>query len=245
DCMDLDVGFYDNPSDQRYIQNIAEALFRRAALVVCSSQYLETNVKARHSGAKTLVLRNGVQQAWLEHRAQALQNSTSPTRLGYFGTIAPWFDWDLMLRVLEQSPDLQLELIGPNHTRTVQHPRVKYHGVIAHTELQQRVQHLDGFVMPFVRSPLIEGVDPVKLYEYLSLGKEVFAVSYPEISRFAPFVHLYNSEQHLFDLLTAWQEGTLVPRNTQPQAFLLENTWEARVRVLSEAIGQLIQDTLR
>jgi teichuronic acid biosynthesis glycosyltransferase TuaH len=240
DCMDLDIGFYDNPSDQAYIQKIGDTLFDRAALVVCSSLYLENNVRQRYNAANTLLLRNGIQQAWLENQPTTLM-PTKPSRLCYFGTIAPWFDWDLIHKALEQLPELHLEMIGPNHTRTIVHPRVKYHGVIAHAELQQHIQNMDGFIMPFVLSDLIEGVDPVKLYEYLSTGKEVFTVSYPEIYRFGALTHLYTSEQHLIELLTAWQNGTLPQKNLpdQTQTFLLENTWQTRVEQLTRHLVQI------
>jgi teichuronic acid biosynthesis glycosyltransferase TuaH len=240
DCMDLDIGFYENLTDQTHIQNIGDELLKRAALVVCSSSYLENNVRQRHGLANTLLLRNGIQQAWLQNQHTDPKPSKQRT-LGYFGTIAPWFDWDLMLKALVQLPELHLEMIGPNHTRTITHPRIRYHGVIAHSELQQRIQSMDGFIMPFVLSDLIQGVDPVKLYEYLSTGKEVFAVSYPEIERFDALTHLYTSEQHLIELLKTWQSGALPPKNLpdQTQAFLLKNTWENRVVELTQHLMQL------
>jgi teichuronic acid biosynthesis glycosyltransferase TuaH len=247
DCMDLDIGFYDNPNDQTYIQKIGDETLNRAALVVCSSMYLEQNVQQRYRLAKTLLVRNGIQQAWLKNQ-QNFTPAKKPFRLGYFGTIAPWFDWEMMLRVLEQLPELHLEMIGPNHTRTITHPRVKYTGVIAHAELPHTIQNMDGFVMPFVKSDLIQGVDPVKLYEYLSTGKEVFAVSYPEIDRFDSFVHLYTSEQHLITLLRQWQSGTLEVKNdpTRTTLFLEDNTWEQRIQVLSQRLWHVLgQDTLR
>ena len=42
--------------------------------------------------------------------------------------------------------------------------------------------------MPFKLNDIIRDVDPVKLYEYISMGKPVISVYYKEVNQFRDFV---------------------------------------------------------
>ena len=88
------------------------------------------------------------------------------------------------------------------------------------------------------RNPLIEAVDPVKLYEYIAFGKEVISIQYPEVERFGAFVHFYRAQSEFVEIVGKFARGALPRRNhpLQRKTFLAENTWEKR----GEQIIQLL-----
>jgi hypothetical protein len=84
-------------------------------------------------------------------------------------------------------------------------------------------------------------VDPVKLYEYLALRKEVIAVRYPEIGRFESFIHLYKTATDFVETVRNFSAGTLTPKNTGDTVsqFLRQNTWDSRLDQVVTALRQL------
>jgi hypothetical protein len=115
--------------------------------------------------------------------------------------------------------------------------------VVEHERIPVISEEFDAFILPFRMTPLTQAVDPIKLYEYLALGKEVFARRYPEIERFSPYVHFYSSLQELLRLTRDYREDRLSRKVENPRLgrFLRENTWEERGRVTTHFISEILK----
>jgi teichuronic acid biosynthesis glycosyltransferase TuaH len=248
DCMDDHLAFEGQGTPA--LASAEQLLVRRADLTLFSSATLAERVCARARPQRAEVLNNGVSEEMVERalvaRASvptinvgAVATSASPT-LGYFGTISHWFDWPLMLRLLDELPQAKLKLAGPAETPIPEHPRVQYAGIIPHASLPDFAAECDALVMPFVVNRLIESVDPVKLYEYVSLGLPSFAPRYRETERFEPFVALYGSADEAIARIGAVRIGIPErPGGNAGRAFLASNTWTARGRQLLTALDAL------
>jgi teichuronic acid biosynthesis glycosyltransferase TuaH len=240
DCMDDATGFYPNTEDREYIENQELKLVQRASLVFCSSQYLARQLEHK-TGRMPTVLRNGLPERWLKQSMPEAREVAQECHVAYFGTIADWFDWQAVQMAMEQIPNLFIHLYGPSEGKIKSFPRLQYHGVVAHSELQKIASKFDGFIMPFQVTNLIEGVDPVKLYEYLSFGKEVIAVHYDEIERFSSFAHLYKDQSDFVFILKNLSENKLEKRNAlgESKDFLMQNTWTNRVEEINQSLHKL------
>ena len=60
------------------------------------------------------------------------------------------------------------------NTEVPKHRRIHWKGVIEHNKLWENVKEMDALIMPFKVNDIIRDVDPVKLYEYISMGKKLF-----------------------------------------------------------------------
>jgi hypothetical protein len=160
-------------------------------------------------------------------------------RIGYWGTIGRWFDFDLLQASLEHISEIEYHLFGATE-KGVAIPkcdRLIYHGVIEHATLPQLATQLDVLMMPFKLTKVVESVDPVKLYEYIFMRKPIISIWYEEIKRFAPFVLFYQNEEmftfHLKQLLV----GKIpIYSDEQTQNFLAENSWGCRAKQIQQAI---------
>lgn len=244
DCMD-DVLALTPPGVTTDEVRAAEAqLVQAAARIVVSSQCLAQRLQERYGddlSSKLVLVRNGGggRYAPLPEDPRA----DSVLRIGYVGTIGAWFDWDSLSHCLAALPTLQIHLIGPieaDHPLRA-HPRIISHGPVEHSQLSARMQPLHGLVMPFLRTPIVEAVDPVKLYEYLATGRPVFSASYPEVDRFAPHVYFYRQPDELLAWLRALQAGSLPPRTggDERARFLRDNSWEHRGQELEVVLSML------
>jgi teichuronic acid biosynthesis glycosyltransferase TuaH len=253
DCMDDALAFECSRRRLQLLRHLEESLARDAALIFCSSESLRQRLVERYGLAllgKTAVVRNGVSETLLAAARQGTvkrppPQSHLPAKIAYIGTIGPWLDIALLVRCLNVVPTVEFHLVGPIVGVSLpRHARLKYRGVVLHDRLSQFATGFDAFVMPFRIQPLTEVVDPVKLYEYLALGREVIAIRSAETERFAEFVHLYQSDTEFVHFMTKLTTGGLPPKNTPEVVlpFLAQNTWQARAREISEWLRTLPQD---
>ena len=132
---------------------------------------------------------------------------------------------------LAENDEVEYHLYGPME-RGIQvpvHDRIVYHGVVEHDELQHAANDMDALMMPFVINDIVCSVDPIKLYEYIYLNKNILCIHYPEIQRFEPFVMFYESRDDFFRRIRDLRRSNLM-KYTQEQAdeFLARNSWQQR-----------------
>ncbi len=249
DCMDDAFGFPGSESRRALIAALEHNLVMRASVIFCSSLQLCKLLVSRYGAdiqLKNTLVRNGVSSSLsIDRGASALNEAShSPSRrfrLAYIGTVAEWIDFESVLQVLEALNNVEFHFIGPSIHRGPQHDRLHYHGPVPHAALVPLATRFDGFVMPFRLSPLTEAVDPVKLYEYLTFGREVLSVRYSEIERFSNFVHFYESPSGFLNLVRSLVTGNLELKNTTSgtSEFLAANTWNARGRQILRVLAGL------
>lgn len=246
DCMDDAPAFFAaDPARQERVLGQEQRVVQRAALVLCSSAGLLARLRSRHPGLPRLLLaRNGLDSAFLDLAPPPPRPALGhrPFEAIYFGTVSHWLDFEAVRLALERLPQLRLHLIGPREAEPpFAHERLVLRDPVEHAALPALAREADAFVMPFRPGPLIECVDPVKLYEYLALGREVAALGYPEVERFAPFAHLYQGAEGLAAVLGALANGRAAPRNLPERVrpFLARNTWQERGRTVLAALEEL------
>ena len=236
DCMDDALGFPSSQSRSKLLARLEQQLVIRAAIILCSSDRLCELLISRYGHAiesKVTLVRNAVSQTMVDAaRSPSGAIETGLTaKVAYFGTIAEWFDFDILLAALDSNAALEFHLAGPISIRSVpRHERLKFHKPVRHDELTAFASQFDGFVMPFRMTSLTEAVDPVKLYEYLAFGKEVLAIRYKEIERFSQFVHFYRTLPEFLELIDQLVARTLKSKSSpaDKSVFLARNTWQAR-----------------
>ena len=103
-----------------------------------------------------------------------------------------------------------------------------------HNDLMQYASKADAFIMPFVVNELIEGVDPVKLYEYMFFDVPVISVFYEELLHFQDHIHFYNNHEEALNLC-----NIIFSKNYEPSdrnIFLQSSSWRSRSSKILDAI---------
>ena len=159
-------------------------LCREAGVTIVVSQRLR-ELKTPLSPRVELVP-NGVD---VEHYARALnpdlpphpiaQNWPSPV-LGYLGSIhAKRVDLPLIEALSQAFPDATIALVGPilldekDRARISKLPNVAMPGAVAFEESPAVLRAFDVFLVPHVESDFTRSLNPLKLGEYLSIGKPI------------------------------------------------------------------------
>lgn len=239
DCHDDNAEFYPPGPLKTLIEEQHHALLRRSKLNVFSSMHLEEKFR---SSTASMVVRNGhtidgtARAGQIKHY-DAQSGNHDRFRLFYFGTISEWFDFNLILHLLERCENLHITIIGPTDVATATHPHMAFTGPMNHAELLAYAKNADAFIMPFSINPLIEGVDPVKLYEYLAYDVPVMSIFYEELRHFGHLIDFYNDPEQAVDLVRKYIRNRPLPVDKAARAeFLSGSTWKARAAQYAAAI---------
>jgi hypothetical protein len=142
---------------------------------------------------------------------------------------------------LESNERVSIHLIGPVDGKIPSHPRLVLHRPVRHSELAACARKYDCMLVPFKISPLIESVDPVKVYEFINYNKNIIISFYDELKRFDRFVHFYNSREEMAAIVRALERNN-VPRYTEKDRleFLRLNSWANRAQEICRAMESRI-----
>ncbi len=237
DCMD-EWDAFENIGD--FNRREEKSLVRECDVLFVSSERLST--KFRNAGVSPVLVRNAVDYEFFQNARQTvLLDSTRHPVIGYFGAIADWIDLDLIERVARERPAYSFVLIGEVFGRDVSRlerlPNVRLLGDRPYAKMPSYLREFDVCIIPFLLNEVTAATDPVKLYEYLSLGHPVVTTNMAELQRCAGLIYFAaNAREFVLRLDEALAEdgSELRPRRIE---FARNNTWQGRAAVMDETIS--------
>lgn len=252
DCMDDMVAFPEvkNKLDKvKFTLKSEKELLESSSVVFCSSDYLKNTILKRANverdvvvvnnaielPSKIFVARNNMPD---DVKKKYDQLSNLSNIFMYIGTISEWFDFEKVKRLLEDIPSLNIVLVGPAYATTIpEHPRIVATGPIDRNCIFAFMEKTKALIMPFIVNELIESVNPVKLYEYIYSGKPSIASYYSETAKFKDFVYLYRDYEELKNYASGVVDNSLAAHSNQDvDAFIKQNTWAERIKVVEKAL---------
>lgn len=243
DCMDDIPQFYRGHA-KKVIERLEQKLCDRAAAVTVSSQYLKEQLKLKYtvSTEKITLVRNAYEPDSLKNLPYIVLKKPAAV---YVGTIDYWFDFESIRQLAHTQPHLNIYLVGPRGAgcseRLSSYSNIHETGPLEHKQAMAYIQNADVVLLPFLPKPLIAGVDPVKLYEYLALGKPIVSSYWESLKSFEqyPQLHFYTTS---LDFVKAVQVALTVGIGP-PESFERENSWAARGVVMQQVIRKAVAQT--
>lgn len=180
DAMDDFPAFYDGLS-RAAMERRERVLARQVDRILVSSTVLSERF-ASHA-EKVLLARNACAVAGMPPPRTPASATSSPV-IGYVGTIGHWFDWDLVVALARQHPDVRVRIVGPVYVGPPGAlPRnVELAPPCPHEQAIQAMLSFSVGLIPFKKSELTASVDPIKYYEYRALGLPVLTTAFGEMA---------------------------------------------------------------
>ena len=205
---------------------------------------------------------NGVD---VEHYARALStdaphpiaaNWRHPV-LGYLGSIhAERVDLDLVERLAAALPAATIALVGPilldenDRARLQKLPNVELPGTVSFEDAPAVLRAFDVFLVPHVESDFTRSLNPLKLGEYLSIGKPIvstrvagFAELEGQLARNgAPLCRLASGAAQFIAACRAALDEAAQPDETAPnerRALAREMSWAKRVARIAQLVREV------
>ncbi len=162
-------------------------------------------------------------------------------KIGFFGTLRDFLDYELMAHIAKARPDWSLALIGQELCDIGPLkglPNVHLLGQKKHDELPAYCKGFDVGLIPYRIDNDVKFINPLKLREYLSAGLPVVSTNMPEVQ---PYAHLCRIAQTGDEMVAAIEkamsEGSREERIARSNLMKTE-TWEARVAAILRTVEQ-------
>ncbi|MFX0200872.1 MAG: glycosyltransferase, partial [Candidatus Hodarchaeota archaeon] len=116
------------------------------------------------------------------------------------------------------------------------HPRVFVAGKRRYEEIPAFIEAFDVALIPYRLNEVTRAVYPVKLHEYLILGKPVVSTDLPEVRQFSDVVFIAGSkEEFVSNVLIALKNNDQRKKRDRINV-AKNNSWEKRIREISKCI---------
>lgn len=160
---------------------------------------------------------------------------TSGPSIVYVGNFYLRVDMDLLTTLADANPAWNIVLIGPTEVVSdiealkKSHPNLKFLGHKKFDEAVHYIQKADCTIIPFLKNELTASIYPLKINEYLSVGKPVVTTYFSEdLDDFKDVVYLSKSPaEFLENVQTALKEDNadLILKRKE---YASQNTWPKR-----------------
>jgi teichuronic acid biosynthesis glycosyltransferase TuaH len=235
DCMDYHREFFKGQTIRNEIDHLEKKIRFSVNKIICSSKNLST----RFNDKNTYIVNNAFSDEWRyildkkkslkSHKKSSIDNVI----LCYFGTLSNHINYTLLQAVTKKYKFITIRLIGPTEfvpEYVKLSKSIHIINSISHDKLVKIIEDVDIFFMPFVLNKLTISVDPVKLYEYILLGKPILSPYYSELDKFSKFVEFYKTEKDFMEILNKIIKSSFSVEHTkkEQQKFVSNNSWKNR-----------------
>ena len=162
--------------------------------------------------------------------------------IGYYGALAEWFDYGLLRQLAERLDGHAFVLIGPDYDGTL--PRsevtelanVHWLGPKPYASLPAYLDRFAVATIPFVVNEVTHAVSPLKLFEYMAGGKPVITPPLRECARYREVLLADGVDEWAEMIELAVELGADDSFRSRMIAAAEQNTWDARVRTILDAV---------
>lgn len=239
DYMDQYSEFLSGKAQQR-MKREEMLLLQGVDLVLASSMGL--SYRSLVHNPNTHLVYNGVSEPFFAPLAHPTLIAL-PQRpiIGYVGTLGTWIDQPLLKRLALELPEWSVVLIGPeaaDFSKLKGIANLHFIGERPHSEIPSLISQFDVAMIPFIINELTTDINPIKLFEYMAMGKPIISTLLPEVQRYASLVLMADDHDEFVRLVTLAHNEDRTLQSIR-KSVASQNTWHDRVR----QIEQLFQES--
>lgn len=156
----------------------------------------------------------------------------------YVGAIDTWFDYRLLGYCAKELTNVQFYLIGPvkiDLSNIKELKNVSILGKKDYKEIPNYLKFSDVAIIPFLVNELTDSVNPIKLYEYMSVGLNVVSTNFKEMEYIDSPAYVAKDHKEFCNYIRQAIESKDKNRDRNIE-FSKKNTWEKRFKQIKEYI---------
>ncbi|MCF8564157.1 glycosyltransferase [Alicyclobacillus tolerans] len=230
-------------------------LTAESCVVVAVSPALQDQIQ-RNFQQSCAVLPNAVNETFFTapRKVPEVVNSLGGRiRIGFAGTLNHWIDFQSVKNLANMYPENAFVLMGKRgHIVSAEQQQafeelqemknVHFLGPVLYNELPAYLHNMDVLLLPRCPSESSEASSPLKLYEYLAVGKPVVTSGFPIPAAVRQLVYHSPTEQGLVssmkEAIQELQSNRSRLKREQRQAFAKQHTWEKRIQWIAQMVEE-------
>ncbi|MDO4536349.1 MAG: glycosyltransferase [Clostridium perfringens] len=217
--------------------------------VIATADELYKEVKDIRGVEKLALIENGVDF----NHFSSLKDKNIPKKMkdivsldkkiiGYFGALAKWFDYDLIKKISKEFHDINIVLIGVDYDKSLAKSgvlnlnNVYYIDAVEYKDLPNYARFFDVSMIPFIINDITKSTSPVKLFEYMALGKPIVTTNLPECRKYKSPLISKDHNEFIENIKEAIKLKEDYNYKLQLSIEGKENTWSKRARDMKKFI---------
>lgn len=180
-----------------------------------------------------------------EKEFNSIINSKKPI-IGYYGALASWFDYEMIKYLAHERPNYNIILIGIKYDASFdkanlnEYSNIYFLGPKNYDVLPNYASHFDVCTIPFLINDITQATSPLKLFEYMALGKPIVTTKMHECKKYNSVMIAKTNEE--FVALIDKSLSLSASHNTDYFSLLekeaLENTWSEKAKIIIDLLQQ-------
>jgi len=250
--------------DHAVIEALENELVEKVDLILVASEIL----KAKFPPEKTLFIPHGVADYFFEAPGERPADLPHGPVAGFYGSISSWLDQELILHSARTMPHWNFVLIGQircDVSRLEQQPNIHFLGEKSHQQLPDYVHHWQVSMLPFKNNAQIQACNPLKLREYMAIGKPIVATDFPALMPYRNWIRITTDDNprsfskqlaaaaadmpvidqlviekaglNVFDVVSDWHDIQRMQLHSNRRTRqVVEESWKARALLVEQEI---------
>lgn len=230
-------------ANKSYLVSLNDELIKTADLVLYVNKALwEEGVKKNKN---SLLIGHGVDFDFFANAAKSKHIPEDITKIarpivGFYGDFCErTSDMELLEYVVERLPNLSFVFIGSisaDISRFSRFGNVYFFGRKSYKEIPNYGKEFDVAIMPWNNSKWIEFCNPIKIKEFLALGKPVVSTYYPEIEPYSDLVYIARDYDEFISCIHEAVEEHDPAKAEDRRKRVQDETWDSKVEQIKAAI---------
>lgn len=159
--------------------------------------------------------------------------------IGFFGSLESWIDLELIAHLARQRPQWLIVLIGHAAVDVEalrRYPNIRLTGRKRFNELPAYGRFFDVCMLPYLPTEQVLNSNPIKLREYLAMGKPIVSVRFPHAEKFRELIYIAaGQDDFIVQTERALREDSSELR-TRRMDSVRNTTWKALAREAFERL---------
>ncbi len=219
---------------------------------VVTADEIEKDVVSKRGKEKLVFSCNGVdynhfqnknEKFALDSEFQSILEQKKPI-IGYYGALASWFDYEMVKYLAKVRPEYEIVLLGIKYDDSFdnaeinKYKNIHFLGPKDYDILPNYANHFQVCTIPFLINNITQSTSPLKLFEYMALGKPIVTTAMKECKKYKS-VMIANSKEEFVELIDKAmkldkQKNIEYYETLKQEA--MENTWEAKAKLIIELL---------